>query len=190
MSSSVGLLLLSPVFLGIAIWIKLDSSGPVFFRQDRVGRFGSIFRIHKFRTMTVDAEVRGLQITIGADRRITRAGQFLRKSKLDELPQLIDVLVGSMSIVGPRPEVPRYIAFYGEAARRKILSVRPGVTDWASIRFKDENEILGRSESPEATYVKEILPIKERYYLEYVEKNCFLGDMAIILSTLGAILKR
>lgn len=189
-SSAIGLVLLSPLLLAIAVWIKLDSEGPVFFRQERVGRFGRIFFIHKFRTMAVDAEAKGPQITIGKDRRVTRAGHFLRKMKLDELPQLIDVLAGKMSIVGPRPEVPRYIALYPDEVRAKVLSVRPGVTDWASIRFKDENDILARSNSPEDAYVREVLPVKQRYYVEYVENNSFLGDLGIIFATLGAILKR
>ncbi|NMF90644.1 sugar transferase [Aromatoleum petrolei] len=190
LSSAFGLVLLSPLLLAIAGWIKLDSAGPVFFRQERVGRFGRTFLIHKFRTMTVNAEAKGPQITIGKDRRVTRAGHFLRKTKLDELPQLIDVLYGRMSIVGPRPEVPRYIAFYPEEVRTKVLSVRPGVTDWASIQFKDENDILARSNSPEDAYVQEILPIKQRYYVEYVANNSFLGDLGIIVATLGAIMKR
>lgn len=189
-SSATGLVLLSPLFLAIAAWIKLDSEGPVFFRQERVGRFGRTFFIHKFRTMSVDAEAKGPQITIGKDRRVTRAGHFLRKMKLDELPQLIDVLFGQMSVVGPRPEVPRYIALYPEEVRAKVLSVRPGVTDWASIRFKDENDILARSSSPEDAYVREVLPIKQRYYVEYVDNRSFLGDLVIIFTTLGAILKR
>lgn len=189
-SSAIGLVLLSPLFLAIAAWIKLDSEGPVFFRQERVGRFGRTFFIHKFRTMAVDAEVKGPQITIGKDRRVTRAGHFLRKMKLDELPQLIDVLCGQMSVVGPRPEVPRYVALYPEEVRAKVLSVRPGITDWASIRFRDENDILARSSSPEEAYVREVLPIKQRYYVEYVENHSFLGDMGIIFATLGAILKR
>lgn len=189
-SSAAGLVLLSPLFLVIAAWIKLDSEGPVFFRQERVGRFGRNFFIHKFRTMAVDSEARGPQITIGKDRRVTRAGHLLRKMKLDELPQLIDVLSGQMSIVGPRPEVPRYIALYPEEVRAKVLSVRPGITDWASIRFKDENDILARSSSPEDAYVREVLPIKQRYYVEYVDNRSFLGDLGIIFATLGAILKR
>lgn len=189
-SSVIGLVLLSPLLLAIVIWIKVDSEGPVFFRQERVGRFGRTFLIHKFRTMIVDADAKGPQITIGKDRRVTRAGNFLRKLKLDELPQLIDVLYGKMSIVGPRPEVPRYIALYPDEVKAKVLSVRPGITDWASIRFKDENDILARSNNPEDAYVREVLPIKQRYYVEYVESNSFLGDLTIIFATLGAILKR
>lgn len=190
LSSATGLVLLAPLLLAIAAWIKLDSEGPIFFRQERVGRFGRTFLIHKFRTMNIDAEARGPQITIGSDRRVTRAGYLLRKTKLDELPQLIDVLYGRMSIVGPRPEVPRYIACYPEEVRTKVLSVRPGITDWASIQFKDENDILARSNNPEQAYVQEVLPIKQRYYVEYVDNNSFLGDLGIIFVTLGAIIKR
>ncbi len=131
--SSIGLLALAPLLLLIALAIKLDSSGPVFFRQERVGRFGKPFRIHKFRTMRHEPAGQGMQITVGVDSRITRVGHFLRGSKLDELPQLIDVWAGTMSLVGPRPEVPRYVAHYPAAMREKVLSVRPGITDMASI---------------------------------------------------------
>jgi len=141
-SSLLGLLILAPLFGLIALWIKLESPGPVFFRQERVGLQGRLFRIHKFRTMRVAVETQGPQITIGADPRITRAGAFLRKHKLDELAQLIDVLSGRMSLVGPRPEVPRYIGCYPGEVRAKVLSVRPGITDWASLHFKEESALL------------------------------------------------
>jgi lipopolysaccharide/colanic/teichoic acid biosynthesis glycosyltransferase len=186
-ASLLGLVLLAPVMISIAFWIKLDSAGPVFFRQERVGLQGRLFRIHKFRTMRTSAA--GAALTIGADPRITRAGTFLRKYKLDELPQLIDVLLGTMSLVGPRPEVPRYIAHYPADARARILSVRPGITDWASIHFKDENALLGASADAEETYVKEILPIKRALHLEYVANRSFTGDLRIILSTVTAILR-
>lgn len=188
-ASGVGLLFLLPLFVVVSIWIKLDSRGPVFFRQERVGFGGRPFRIHKFRTMTVDAESRGLQITVGQDRRITRSGEFLRKSKLDELPQLLDVFFGDMSLVGPRPEVPRYIACYPDDVRERVLSVRPGITDRASIEFKDENEILGRATNPEEAYVRDVLPIKQRYYLDYVAKRSFVGDIQIIFCTILAIVR-
>lgn len=185
--SAVGLVLLTPLFLLIAIVIKLQSAGPVFFRQERVGRFGKPFRIHKFRTMVTDAEARGLQITVGRDCRVTRVGQVLRKYKLDELPQLIDVLIGDMSLVGPRPEVPRYVAFYKPEARAIVLSVKPGITDRASIEYKDENEIIGKATDPHHAYVTEILPIKIAYYIHYVRNRSFLGDIGLIFATFTAV---
>jgi len=185
--SGFGLLLLSPLFLIIIILIKLGSKGPIFFRQERVGLNGHTFRIHKFRTMAAGAERKGLQITIGQDQRITAVGVVLRKYKLDELAQLIDVFIGKMSLVGPRPEVPKYIALYPEAVRSEVLSVRPGITDWASIQFKDENDILGRASDPEKAYVEEVLPIKQRYYVEYVRKRSFFGDLHIIFATIFAV---
>lgn len=185
--SGLGLLLLSPLFLMIAVLIRLESNGPVFFRQERVGLNGRVFRIHKFRTMEADAERKGLQITVGPDQRSTRVGAVLRKYKLDELAQLIDVFVGDMSLVGPRPEVPKYIACYPEAVRAEVLSVRPGITDWASIQFRDENDILGRALDPEKAYVEEVLPIKQRYYVEYVRGRSFLGDLRIIFVTIFAV---
>lgn len=188
--SGLGLLFLFPIFLIVAVLIKLESNGPVFFRQTRVGLNGRVFQIHKFRTMSADAELKGLQITVGPDQRITHIGALLRKYKLDELAQLIDVLVGDMSLVGPRPEVPKYIACYPEAVRAEVLSVRPGITDWASIHFKDENDIIGRSSDPERTYMEEILPIKQRYYVEYVRGRSFLGDLRIIIATVFTIFVR
>jgi lipopolysaccharide/colanic/teichoic acid biosynthesis glycosyltransferase len=189
LASGLGLLVLSPVLMVLALWIKLDSSGPVFFRQERVGRGGKLFRIHKFRTMVTDAERRGLQITVGADTRVTRLGQLLRKYKLDELPQLLDVWLGHMSLVGPRPEVPRYVACYPADVREVVLSVRPGITDYASIEFKDENEILGRSMNPHLAYVNEVLPIKLDYYIKYVNTRSFWGDISLIFKTFAALVK-
>ncbi|KYZ76849.1 sugar transferase [Anaerosporomusa subterranea] len=183
-----GVLALLPIFFAISIWVKLDSHGPVFFRQIRVGQFGREFRIYKFRTMIVDAERYGKQITVGQDKRITRSGQFLRKYKLDELPQLFNVVLGDMSLVGPRPEVPRYIAEYPEDIRRITLSVKPGITDLASITFKDENEILGNSDCPEQTYIREILPIKQGFYVRYVGSRSVWLDTEIIVRTLFAII--
>jgi lipopolysaccharide/colanic/teichoic acid biosynthesis glycosyltransferase len=189
LASGLGLLVLSPVLMVLALWIKLDSPGPVFFRQERVGQGGRVFRIHKFRTMVSDAERRGLQITVGADARVTRVGQWLRKYKLDELPQLMDVWMGHMSLVGPRPEVPRYVACYPADVRDVVLSVRPGITDRASIEFKDENEILGRAADAHLAYVNEVLPIKLRYYVAYVAQRSFWSDVGIILSTFRALVR-
>lgn len=186
-ASSVGLLVLAPLFAIVAIMIKMDSPGPVFFRQERVGRRGELFRIHKFRTMVVDASLRGMQITVGADVRITRVGSNLRRYKLDELPQLIDVLFGKMSLVGPRPEVPRYVDCYPDDVRTLVLSVRPGITDKASIEFRSENELLAKADDPQRVYVEQVLPIKLRYYVDYVNNRSFLGDVAIIFSTIAAI---
>lgn len=187
LASGFGLLVLSPVFLLIVLSIKLDSPGPVFFRQERVGRFGTVFRIHKFRTMVADAEKKGLQITVGADARVTRTGAVLRKYKLDELAQLIDVFIGDMSLVGPRPEVPKYVDYYPAESRNIILSVKPGITDWASIEYKDENEILGRASDPHKAYIEEVLPIKIGYYLDYVKNRSLIGDIKIIFATLRAL---
>ena len=187
LASTVGLLLLAPFLLVLALWVKLDSPGPVFFRQERVGQGGRGFRIHKFRTMVTDAERRGPQITVGADARVTRVGRWLRKYKLDELPQLIDVWRGDMSLVGPRPEVPRYVACYPDDVRALVLSVKPGITDRASIEFKDENEILAAAVDPHLAYVNEVLPVKLRYCVEYVQTRSFWGDVAIILSTFKAL---
>ena len=188
--SFIGLLLLTPLLVLIAFLIKLTSPGPVFFKQPRVGRFGSIFLIHKFRTMVVNAEQLGLKITVGRDPRITKIGHFLRRSKLDELPQLIDVFLGRMSMVGPRPEVPEYVACYPEALRSVVLSVRPGITDLASIEFRDESAILGEASDPRKAYIERILPIKLKYYVEYVENQSFLRDFYIILKTILAIFFR
>jgi lipopolysaccharide/colanic/teichoic acid biosynthesis glycosyltransferase len=185
--SALGLLLLAPLLLAIAVWIKLDSRGPVLFRQERVGRHGAPFLIHKFRTMRPDAPAQGPQITIGADPRITRAGQVLRRTKLDELPQLWDVLRGSMSLVGPRPEVPRYVAMYPDEARRIVLSVRPGITDLASLEYRDESEQLAGAVDPERAYVETLLPAKLALAVRYVQTSTLAGDMRLVLRTLGAL---
>ena len=182
-----GLLILAPVFSIVAIWIKLDSPGPVLFRQVRVGRFGKLFRIFKFRTMCVNAEEKGRQITVGEDPRITRSGRFLRRNKLDELPQLLNVVKGEMSLVGPRPEVPRYIEFYPERLRRLILSVPPGITDFASIEYKSESTLLGQSDDPDSLYIREILPFKLKLYERYVIERSLWVDTKIIFRTLRAI---
>jgi len=178
-----------PFFLLIALWVKLDSSGGVFFRQVRIGHFGIPFKIHKFRTMCVEAEAKG-RLTVGYDVRITKSGMFLRKFKLDELPQLIDVLLGNMSLVGPRPEVKEFMDEYPIDVREKVLSVRPGVTDLASIEMVDENNILGQYENPRQAYIDVILPIKQKHYIEYVENQSFFLDLKIIILTVKKILVR
>ncbi|WP_371372106.1 sugar transferase [Sporomusa aerivorans] len=184
-----GVIFLSPLFLLVIIWIKFDSPGPVFFRQVRIGQYGKPFKILKFRTMMVDAEKHGKQITIGADRRITKSGKILRKYKLDELPQLFNIIVGDMSLVGPRPEVPQYVQYYPETLRKIVLSVPPGMTDFASIEYKDENAILGNADNPEKAYIDEILPVKLNYCVKYVEsRNVFL-DFYLIVKTIYAIVK-
>ncbi|WP_431288675.1 sugar transferase [Roseateles chitinivorans] len=185
--AGVGLLLLSPLLLVVAAWIKFDSRGPVMFRQERVGRFGRPFRIHKFRTMRVDAPSLGPQITIGDDARITRSGRWLRASKVDELPQLWDVLRGAMSLVGPRPEVPRYVALYPAELRALVLSVRPGITDPASLSFRNESELLAQAADPEREYVEVVMPMKLGLAADYVRNASLLGDIRLILATLGAI---
>ena len=188
--SAVGLIALSPLLLGVAVWIKLDSSGPVFFRQTRLGRSGRRFRIHKFRSMAERASGGFGELTVVGDSRITRAGAILRRTKLDELPQLLDVLSGEMSLVGPRPEVPRYVAYYDEAAREEILSVRPGITDLSAIEFRNENELLAGVPDPELFYVREILPRKVELYRQYVRKHSIFGDLVIIAKTIAAIFGR
>jgi len=185
--SAIGILFLSPLLGFVAIWIKLDSTGPVFFKQYRVGINNTIFKIIKFRTMAVDAEAVGEKVTIGEDPRITKVGKMLRKYKLDELPQLFNVLKGEMSFVGPRPEVPEYVAYWPEDKRREILSVPPGITDYAAIEYRNENEILGNAEDPINTYIQEIIPIKLDYYIHYVRTRNFFVDMWLILKTLGLI---
>jgi len=179
----LGLLVLWPLFLLVALLIKLDDGGPVFFRQERVGYKGRLFRIWKFRTMVVDAEKIGKPLTVGRDPRITRVGYWLRKFKLDELPQLFNVLAGEMSLVGPRPEVPKYVALYTPGQRR-VLDLVPGITDPASIKYRDESEILARSPDPERTYVEEIMPEKIRLNLEYAERATVWSDFIVILCTL------
>lgn len=184
-----GILILSPFLLFVAVWIKFDSSGPIFFIQNRVGQFGKNVGVFKFRTMIVDAESKGLKITVANDPRITKSGHFLRKTKLDELAQLINVLNGSMSLVGPRPEVQEYIDVYPDDVREKVLSVKPGITDFASIEFKDENFLLEKSTDPNKTYIEEILPIKQRYYLKYVDEQNIILDIKLIFKTIIAVLK-
>lgn len=188
-ASGLGLIFLSPLFLIVAIWIKLDSPGPVFFRQVRVGRFNKDFRIFKFRTMRVGSD-KGSQITIGGrDPRVTRAGYWLRKFKIDELPQLINVFIGDMSLVGPRPEVRRYVDLY-TPEQMHVLDVRPGITDAASIKFRNESEFLKQVDDPEKHYIEVIMPMKLDLYLQYVNCHSFKGDIRLILETLWTVISQ
>lgn len=186
--AALALAVLSPLLLFAALRIKLDSPGPVFFRQQRVGRHGVPFRIHKFRTMAQGAP--GLEITVGADARITRVGAWLRRTRIDELPQFIDVLQGTMSLVGPRPEVPRYVAHYPPELRERALAVRPGLTDPASLAFIDEAEQLARSADPERTYIEDILPRKLQLAADYAERASLATDLALLWRTLRMLLAR
>ncbi len=179
------LLLLSPLLLAIALAVRLDSPGPALFRQLRVGRHGREFRIHKFRTMRVD--VAGLPLTVGQDARITRVGHWLRRTRLDELPQLLDVLAGRMSLVGPRPEVPRYVAHWPVGLRERALSVRPGLTDPASLAFIDEASLLAASTDPERTYVQDILPRKLQAAVDYAERATLWTDLRVLWQTARAL---
>ncbi len=184
----LGLIILSPLFLIVAIWIKLDSNGPVLYRQTRVGRNNKDFRLFKFRSMVTDADTKGLITVGGRDPRVTQSGYFIRKYKLDELPQLINVLIGDMSLVGPRPEVRKYVDMYNET-QRKVLSVKPGITDYASIEYIDENEILGRAENPEKVYIEQIMPEKIKFNMKYIQKRSVKEYFKIIFLTIGKIVK-
>lgn len=184
----LALLLLSPLLLGVALWIKLDSPGPVFYRQERVGRFGVPFFIHKFRSMHAGAM--GLPITVGEDPRITRAGRVLRRTRLDELPQFIDVLMGHMSLVGPRPEVPRYVALYPAGLRERALAVRPGLTDPASLAYIDEAALLAAAADPEREYVERILPAKLKAAVDYAQTASLASDLALLARTVWTLLRR
>jgi lipopolysaccharide/colanic/teichoic acid biosynthesis glycosyltransferase len=185
--AGLALLLLTPLLLLLALWIKLDSPGPALFRQERVGRGGRLFRIRKLRTMAHDPSHAGPGITVGHDHRITRAGHFLRRSKLDELPQLLDVLQGHMSLVGPRPELPQYVALYPAALRDKILSVRPGITDLASIEYRDEGELLSKALDPEREYREVILPAKLKLASAYVDQASLTFDVRLLCRTIRAV---
>lgn len=185
-ASGLWLVVLSPLFLVLAIWIKLDSKGPVFYRQVRVGRNNKDFRIFKFRSMRVGAD-KGSLVTIGGrDPRVTRSGYWIRKFKLDELPQLINVFIGDMSLVGPRPEVRHYVDYWTPEQMR-VLDVRPGITDPASIKFRNENELMEKAEDPEKYYIEVIMQEKIKLYLEYVEKHNFFYDIALIFKTFWVI---
>lgn len=185
--SATVLLLLAPLLAVIALWVRCDSPGPILYLQGRVGRHGQPFRIYKFRTMQVGADAAGPQITIGGDARITRAGHLLRRTKLDELPQFANVLRGEMSVVGPRPEVPRYVALYPTDVAAQVLSVRPGITDLASLAFRNEGDLLARSDDPERTYVQDILPAKLQYACQYVQTRSLWLDLSIIVRTVAAL---
>ena len=186
--SGCALAVLWPVLLLIALAIRIDDPGPVFYRQVRVGRGGREFRIYKFRTMVVDADKKGLQITVGRDNRITRVGAFLRKTKLDELAQLINVFTGEMSFVGPRPEVPKYVDLY-TPYQRQVLLVRPGITDYASIAYRNENDLLAGAQDPERMYIDVIMPDKIELNMKYLREISPLADIRLILSTVIAVFR-
>lgn len=188
-ASGCGLLVLSPLFVVLAIWIKLDSKGPVFYRQVRVGRNNKDFKLFKFRSMRVGADKQGLITVGGHDPRITRSGYFIRKYKLDEFPQLINVFIGDMSLVGPRPEVRKYVDMYTPEQLR-VLSVRPGITDLASIRYRNENELLEQAENPDEYYEQVIMQDKLRINLEYVENHSFWNDIKLIFMTFWEIVAK
>ena len=181
--SLLGIIALSPFLIIISTAIKLDSKGKILFLQNRVGRYGEEFKIYKFRTMINNAENIGTKITIGNDNRITRIGVFLRKYKIDELPQLLNVLKGDMSLVGPRPEVPMYVRFYNDE-QKKVLSVRPGITDIASLRYRNENDILGNVKNPEEYYINVIMKEKLELNLEYIKKSNIFLDIYLIIFTI------
>lgn len=187
LASTLGIIAVSPLFAVAAGLIACESGRPIFFRQERVGRHGKTFRIYKFRTMHRHAEESG-QLTVAADPRITRVGAFLRRYKLDELPQLINVFRGEMSFVGPRPEIPKYVAAYPDKDRELVLSVRPGITDNASIRFRNENELLDGAEDPDRIYREVILPTKLAYYREYVRHANVWTDLVLILRTVCVLI--
>ncbi|MDR3051353.1 MAG: sugar transferase [Oscillospiraceae bacterium] len=180
--AALGLVVLCPVLLCAAAAVRFSGPGPVFYRQTRIGRDGRPFAILKFRTMVADADRLGLPITVGRDPRITAVGAFLRRSKLDELPQLLNVLRGDMSLVGPRPEVPKYVARYTDAQRR-VLWVRPGITDPASIQYRDENTLLANFDDPEEAYVRQVLPAKLAMNLAYLQNFSFWGDLGLLFGT-------
>ena len=185
--SAAALCVLWPVLALIALAIVVDDPGPVFYRQVRVGRGGRPFRIFKFRTMVVDADRKGLSITVGRDSRITRVGAFLRKTKLDELAQLLNVLAGQMSFVGPRPEVPRYVELY-TPYQRQVLLVRPGITDYASIAYRNENDLLAGADDPERMYIETIMPDKIELNMKYLREISPLTDVRLILKTIIAVI--
>lgn len=187
-SSSIGIILLLPFLIVISIIIKITSKGPVIYKQVRVGRNGKNFRIYKFRTMIVGADKSNQLITVGNDSRVTKFGKILRKFKLDEFPQLFNVLLGTMSIVGPRPEVPKYVDMYSEN-QKKVLLLKPGITDYASIEYRDESNILSKSSTPEVTYINEIMPRKIQLNMIYANKVSLFEDIKIIFMTLIKIFK-
>lgn len=185
--SGLGLICLSPLFAAVAVCIKFDSKGPVFYRQERVGRYNRDFRLYKFRSMRPDSDKLGLITVGGRDPRVTRSGYYIRKYKLDELPQLINVFLGDMSLVGPRPEVRKYVDMY-TPEQLKVLSVRPGITSLASIRYRNENDILAESDNPDKCYIEKIMPDKLSIDLEYVGKANLWNDIKLIFSTFREII--
>ena len=188
--AAVALLLLSPLLALVALAIRLDSPGPVLFRQQRVGRHGVLFGIHKFRSMRVDAPTTGPQVTVGRDERITRVGHWLRHYRIDELPQFIDVLRGAMSLVGPRPEVPRFVAHYPPDLKARVLAVRPGITDPASLAHIDEAALLAGAADPERLYIEHILPAKLALQADYAERASLWSDLGLLARTLRVLLTR
>lgn len=186
--SLIGLLILLPFFIIIALMVMIDSSGGIFYKQERVGKDSRIFLLFKFRSMRTNADKNGLLTIGGRDSRITRMGYFIRKYKIDELPQLINVLLGDMSLVGPRPEVQRYVNLYNNE-QKKVLTVKPGITDYASIEYSNENELLGKAENPEQVYINEIMPAKLKLNLKYIAEQGIVTDFKIILKTIAKILK-
>ena len=188
-ASFFGILFLLIPFAVVAVAVKCSSRGPVFFRQVRVGKNGRKFRIYKFRTMVADAEKKGMQITVGGDSRVTGIGRVLRKTKVDELPQLFNVFAGQMSFVGPRPEVPHYVDMYSDY-QKNVLRIKPGITELASIVYRDENDVLAKSEDPERTYIEEIMPEKIKLNMQYMQKMNVFYDIYLIFRTFAAVLKR
>jgi lipopolysaccharide/colanic/teichoic acid biosynthesis glycosyltransferase len=186
----LALVALSPLMAAIAAWVRIDSRGPALFRQERIGRAGRPFTILKFRTMVSAQPVDAGLLTLGSDARVTRAGRFLRRTKLDELPQLVNVVRGEMSIVGPRPEVARYVALYPAPDRELILSVRPGLTDYAALAFRDESELLTSAEDAETTYTRDILPRKIALYRRYVAEQSLWLDLRLVGRTILALVRR
>jgi lipopolysaccharide/colanic/teichoic acid biosynthesis glycosyltransferase len=181
--SLVGIIILSPIFILLAIWIKIDSKGPIFYSQKRVGFLGKEFELFKFRSMRPDSDKFGLLTVGGRDPRVTKSGFFIRKYKLDELPQLLNVLVGEMSLVGPRPEVKKYVDLYSKE-QLKVLNVKPGITDEASIAYKNENELLAQSKNPEKTYIDEIMPAKLELNKAFIQSPTFINYFRIIFKTI------
>lgn len=186
-ASGLGLIVLSPLFAVLAVWIKADSKGPVFYRQTRVGRNNKDFRLYKFRSMRPDSDRLGLITVGGHDPRVTRSGYYIRKYKLDEFPQLINVFIGDMSLVGPRPEVRKYVDMY-TPEQMHVLDVRPGITSLASIRYRNENDILAASENPDRCYIERVMPEKLAIDLEYVSKANLWTDIKLIFGTFKAII--
>lgn len=188
-ASGLGLIVLSPLFAVLAVWIKADSRGPVFYRQTRVGRNNRDFRLYKFRSMRVGSDKKGLITVGGHDPRVTRSGYYIRKYKLDEFPQLINVFTGDMSLVGPRPEVRKYVDMYTPEQMR-VLTVRPGITSLASIRYRNENDILAAAEDPDRCYIEQVMPDKLAIDLEYVDRASLWNDILLIFSTFREIIVR